>query len=288
MKIIAKETQTSHLFNYIISTVTPRPIALVSTVDSKGNVNLSPFSFFNAFSMDPPILIFSPSRRVRDNTTKHTLQNVLEHPECVIHLVNHKIVEQMSLSSTEYDKGVNEFIKAGFTPIACDQVLPPRIQEAPVAFECKVNEVKSLGDRGGAGNLVICEVIAIHIDDAILDENQNVDTLQLDIVSRLGGNWYSRTVPEALFEIPKPIHSKGIGIDQLPESIRNSKVLSGNDLARLGNVSQLPSKESVLADTNLQFSKDVSQVHQQAKRLLQSNETNAALRLLLYNEYYKD
>ncbi len=283
MKITAKEHGVADIFKYIISTVTPRPIALVSTTNSNGDVNLSPFSFFNAFSANPPILIFSPSRRVRDNTTKHTLENVIEHPECVIHLVNFDIVEQMSLSSTEYDKGVNEFKKAGFTALKSDLVSAPRIKEAPVAFECKVIEVKALGDQGGAGNLVICEVLTIHIDDTILDQQGNVDSLKLDIVSRLGGNWYSRTVPEALFEISKPLQSKGIGIDQLPEAIRKSTILTGNDLARLGNVEKLPSKEEITLLEGIAIIKNTDELHKQAKELLLLDKTQKALELLLYN-----
>lgn len=286
MKINTKTATTAQIHKYLLSSVTPRPIALVSTIDKNGNVNLSPFSFFNVFSANPPIAIFSPARRVRNNTTKHTLENVLEHRECVIHLVSYNIVEQMSLSSTEYDKGVNEFLKAGFTQKASDLVLPPRVLEAPVAFECKVLEVKSLGEKGGAGNLVICEILQIHIDDTILDITGNIDTLKIDLVSRYGGNWYGRTVPEALFEIPKPIHSKGIGFDQLPEHIRNSSILTGNNLARLANVEKLPTKDEVTAflENHPHLSSiNPIKIHKLAKDLIKENKIEQALYTLLIN-----
>ncbi|MFC5192011.1 flavin reductase family protein [Algoriphagus aquatilis] len=244
--IYPKDLSVPELQAILQGAVAPRPIAFASTIDKEGNVNLSPFSFFNLFSANPPILVFSPSRRVRDNTTKHTLDNVHEVPEVVIHIVGFELVEQMSLASTEYPKGVNEFEKAGLTGLASDLVSPPRVKEAPVAFECKVNEVKSLGDGGGAGNLVICEVIKIHLSEWILDSKGVIDPYKLDPVARLGGNWYSKITPDSLFQIPKPLTTLGIGVDQIPEEIRNSPVLTGNNLGRLGNVEQLPSKEEVL------------------------------------------
>ena len=225
--------------------VGPRPIALVSSVNRSGQVNLSPFSFFNLFSSNPPILVFSPARRVRDNSTKDTLNNVLEVPEVVIHAVSHAMVEQTSLSSTEYERGVNEFVKAGFTQVASSQVAPPRVAEAPVALECRVNEVVALGDGPGAGNLVICEVLAIHIDSAVLDEDGRLDQDRLDLVGRLGGDWYVRAHGDALFEVEKPLATKGIGVDALPRSVRLSTVLTGNDLGKLGNVELLPLQSEV-------------------------------------------
>jgi flavin reductase (DIM6/NTAB) family NADH-FMN oxidoreductase RutF len=228
------------LHGILLGAVTPRPIALASTVDVSGNVNLSPFSFFNCFGSNPPLLIFSPNRRVRDNTTKHTYENVLEVPEVVIHIVNHDMVQQVSLASTEYDKGVNEFAKAGFTEVPSIRVTPPRVKEAPVAMECKVRQVISTGDEGGAANLVLCEVVLMHISDDILDEAGKIDPVKLDAVARLGGDWYARIGRESLFTVPKPLEKKGIGIDQLPDEIRQSTVLTGNDLAQLANVEAIP------------------------------------------------
>lgn len=220
--------------------IAPRPIALASTVDTGGDYNLSPFSFFNMFSTVPPILIFSPSRRVRDNTTKHTLENILEVPEVVIGTVNYSIVQQTSLASTEYDRGISEFDKAGFTMLDADLVRPKLIAECPVNFECSVNEVKSLGSEGGAGNLVICEVKKIHIRTEYLNESGQLDQGKLDLVARLGGNYYSRNNQSSLFTVPKPLARKGIGIDQLPAEIRFSKIFTGNDLGMLANVETLP------------------------------------------------
>lgn len=240
MVIHPKEVPVGKMHSYLLGSVVPRPIALASTVDKEGMVNLSPFSFFNVFSAHPPILIFSPSRRGRDNTTKHTLDNVLEVPEVVINIVSYSIVQQTSLASTEYAKGVNEFVKAGLTPIASQQVRPPRVMESPVSFECKVKEVIPLGDQGGAGNLVICEVLLMHIKENILDEHGVVDPNKLDAVARLGGDYYCRVQGSSIFKVPKPLEKKGIGVDQLPEHIRTSKVLTGNDLAMLANVEKLP------------------------------------------------
>lgn len=273
--------------------IAPRPIAFVSTIDRDGNVNLSPFSFFNLFSTNPPILVFSPSRRVRDNTTKHTLENVKEVPEVVIHVVHYGMVEQMSLASTEYAKGVNEFEKAGFTAVPSQEVAPPRVKEAKVAFECKVNEVKPLGETGGAGNLVICEVLVAHVDEHILDEKGVIDPYKIDLVARMGGNWYSRSNGEALFEIPKPLRTLGIGIDQIPEEIRNSTVLTGNNLGRLGNVESLPTKEELelfgagreIQEMRIRFQNDqaswLDHLHQFAKEALEEGEVEKAWKILL-------
>lgn len=234
-----KDLSTGRLHGYLLGAVSPRPICFASTVDGDGQVNLSPYSFFNVFSAKPPIMIFSPARRVRDNTTKHTLENVLETKEVVINIVSHSMVQQMSLSSTEYDKGVNEFKKAGFTETPSDLVKPPRVAEAPVQFECKVKEVVALGTEGGAGNLVICEVVKLHLNQAILDTEDKIDPFKIDTVARMGGNWYSRA-KQGMFEVPKPLTTLGIGVDALPEAIRLSSILTGNDLGMLANVEELP------------------------------------------------
>lgn len=231
--------------NILQSAVGPRPIAFASTINAQGEVNLSPFSFFNVFSANPPVLIFSPARRVRDNTTKHTLENVQEVPEVVINVVNYSMVQQMSLSSTEYPKGVNEFEKSGFTEIPSETVRPPRVAESPVQFECEVQQIISMGDQGGAGNLIVCLVKRIHVSEFILNENKQIDQHKIDLVARLGGNFYCRASGDALFEVEKPLTTLGIGVDQIPQAIRLSPVLSGNHLGQLGNVEALPTKETI-------------------------------------------
>jgi flavin reductase (DIM6/NTAB) family NADH-FMN oxidoreductase RutF len=288
-----KDLATSELHALLQGAVTPRPIAFVSSISGAGEVNLSPFSFFNLFSANPPILVFSPSRRVRDNTTKHTLDNVLEVPEVVIHVVGHDLVEQMSLASTEYPKGVNEFVKAGLTAVPSNHVAPPRVKEAPVAFECKVLQVLPLGDQGGAGNLVICEVIQIHLDEAILDTSGAIAPLKLDPVARLGGNWYTKVTADSLFQIPKPLTTLGIGVDQIPEEIRTSTVLSGNNLGRLANVECLPSSEELalfsaredLEDIRRRFRLDaeswIDHLHRWAKEELEAGNVDLAWKILL-------
>jgi len=291
--IYPKDLPVPEFHALLQGSVAPRPIAFASTIDSEGNVNLSPFSFFNLFSTNPPIVVFSPSRRVRDNTTKHTLENIHEVPEVVIHVVHYGMVEQMSLASTEYPKGVDEFVKAGFTAVASSQIRPPRIKEARVSMECKVNEVKSLGDTGGAGNLVICEVLCIHVDEDILDEKSIIDPNKLDLVARLGGNWYSRTNGSCLFEIPKPLRTLGIGVDQIPEEIRNSAILTGNNLGRLGNVESLPSEEEIekfgekpeIQEMRVRFQNDpaswVDHLHLLAKETLEEGDVEKAWLILL-------
>lgn len=273
-----KEVSVPKMHGYLLGAVVPRPIAFASTVDKEGNINLSPFSFFNIFSANPPILVFSPSRRGRDNTTKHTYENVLEVPEVVINIVNYNIVQQASLSSTEYDKGVNEFIKSGLTPVASERIKPPRVGESPVSFECKVNEVISLGSNGGAGNLVICEVLLAHIKQEVLDEEGRIDPVKLDAVARMGGNYYCRAQGDAIFTVPKPLTTKGIGVDQIPMAIRNSKVLTGNDLGILGNVERLPAKGSL--DEVIEYA-GTNAVHTQAQKLLNEGKVESAWRLLL-------
>ncbi|WP_437369835.1 flavin reductase family protein [Maribacter litoralis] len=275
------------LHGYLLSAVAPRPICFASTVDKEGNVNLSPFSYFNLFSVNPPIMIFSPSRRGRDNTTKHTLENVLEVKETVINIVNYDMVEQMSLSSTEYGDGVNEFVKAGLTQVPSDKVNPPRVGEAPVAFECVVDQVIALGDGPGAGNLVLAKVVQIHVKKAFLDAEGKLDTPKLDLVARMGGNWYCRANGDALFEIPKPIRTKGIGVDMLPEAVRNSTVLTGNNLGRLGNLEQLPTKEAIAiiaenaeVKSILNRGEDSTALHKLAQQWLAEGKTEDALALL--------
>ena len=233
------------LQNYLQYAIAPRPICFASTIDVAGNINLSPFSFFNLFSANPPVCIFSPARRVRDNTTKHTLQNVLEVKECVINIVDYAMVQQTSLASTEYGKGVNEFEKAGFTMLPSQLVKPPRVAEAPVQLECIVTQVIPLGDKNGAGNLVLAEIKLIHIKEEILDSDGKIDQAKIDLVARLGGDWYCRVTPENLFKVAKPLTILGIGVDALPASVRNSTVLTGNDLGMLGNIENLPTAEEI-------------------------------------------
>ncbi|GAA5038982.1 flavin reductase [Marivirga lumbricoides] len=243
-KIDPQSLKTPELHGILLGAVTPRPIAFASTTDKAGNVNLSPFSFFNVFGANPPILIFSPARRGRDNTTKHSYENLKEVDEVVVNIANYPMVEQMSLASTEYQKGVNEFIKAGFTEAKSEKVKPPRVAESPVAFECRVKQIIETGTEGGAGNLIICEVVYIHLDENILDDNGKIDPVKLDPIGRMGGNWYSRS-KQGLFEVEKPLSKLGVGVDAIPDSIRLSHVLTGNDLGKLGNVEKLPEHEEV-------------------------------------------
>jgi flavin reductase (DIM6/NTAB) family NADH-FMN oxidoreductase RutF len=240
-----KEVSVPKFHGYLLGAVTPRPIAFASTVDTQGNINLSPFSFFNCFGANPPILVFSPATRARDNTTKHTYENLLQVPEVVINVVNYNMVQQTSLASTEYPKGVNEFLKAGFTEAPSVMVKPPRVSESPVAMECKVLQIIKTGDQGGAGNLVICEVLLMHIREEILDSDGRIDPWKLDAVARLGGDYYSRVQGDSIFKVPKPLLTMGMGVDQIPESIRKSKILTGNDLGLLANVEQLPDQHAI-------------------------------------------
>ena len=287
-----KDLSTQELQALLQGAVAPRPIAFVSSINKVGALNLSPFSYFNLFSANPPILVFSPSRRVRNNTTKDTIDNVLEVPEVVIHVVGHDLVEQMSLASTEYAKGVNEFVKAGLTAVPSNLVAPPRVKEAPVAFECKVLQVVHLGDQGGAGNLVICEVLQINLDENILDTSGAIAPLKLNPVARLGGDWYTKITEDSLFQIPKPLTTLAIGVDQIPEEIRNSPVFSGNNLGRLGNVEQLPSPEEValfaaredLEDIRRRFRLDAESLtdhlHRWAKEELEAGNVDLAWKIL--------
>ena len=277
----------SQLQGYLQSAVAPRPIAFASTMDKNGKPNLSPFSFFNVFSSNPPILVFSPARRVRNNTTKHTLENCEATKQVVINVVNFDMVQQMSLSSTEYADGVNEFLKSGLTMLSSDIVKPHRVAESPVQFECKVNEIIILGSDGGAGNLIICEVLKIHISEKILDENGTIDQYKIDLVSRCGGNWYSRS-NQGLFEVEKPLATLGVGVDAIPNFIKQSHVFDGNDLGKLGNVEALPTEEEITIFVKQNFavkgvlsSDDEEKIHQKAKEYLNNNEILSAWKVLL-------
>jgi flavin reductase (DIM6/NTAB) family NADH-FMN oxidoreductase RutF len=277
----------AQLQGYLQSAVAPRPIAFASTVDKYGNPNLSPFSFFNVFSSNPPILVFSPARRVRNNTTKHTLENCQATKEVVINVVNYGIVQQASLSSTEYPDGVNEFLKSGLTMLPSDMVKPYRVAESPVQMECKVNEIIALGNQGGAGNLIICEVVKIHIHENILDDKNMIDQRKIDLVSRLGGNWYSRS-NQGLFEVEKPLTTLGIGVDEIPDFIKKSTVFDGNDFGKLGNIEALPTQEEITIFVKQNFavkgvlsSDDEMKIHQKAKEYLNNNDALSAWKVLL-------
>jgi flavin reductase (DIM6/NTAB) family NADH-FMN oxidoreductase RutF len=273
-----KELSVAKLHGYLLSAVAPRPIAFASTIDANGNPNLSPFSFFNVFSANPPILIFSPARRVKNNTTKHTLENVKQVKEVVINVVNFDIVQQASLSSTEYPEGINEFDKAGLTMLKSDIVKPFRVAESPVQFECKVNDIIALGNEGGAGNLVICEVVKLHISNDVLNDDNSINQEQLDLVARAGGSYYSR-VNKGFFEIPKPISTLGIGVDTMPEHVKNSMILTGNDLGVLGNVDALPTKEAIDAFVN-----DISERYPNIKAATHREKHKIAQNYLSYGD----
>ena len=282
-----KSIETAKLQGYLQSSVGPRPIAFASTMDAEGNPNVSPFSFFNVFSANPPILIFSPARRVRDNSIKHTLINAEATKEVVINVVNYDMVQQISLASTEYADGVDEFLKSGLTPIASEVVKPFRVKESPVQFECKVTQIIPLGTEGGAGNLVLCEVVRIHIDESVLDDNGAIDQYKIDLVSRLGGNWYSRS-NQGLFEVPKPLSTLGIGVDAIPNFVKESPVFNGNDLGMLGNVEALPTLEEVSIFVQQNFAvkgvlsaDDQQKVHLAAKKYLDDNDVLSAWKVLL-------
>jgi hypothetical protein len=287
ISIDPKDVSSAKLQGYLQSAVGPRPIAFASTIDKNGVPNLSPFSFFNIFSANPPILIFSPARRVRDNTIKHTLINAEATREVVINVVNFDIVQQTSLSSSEYPDGINEFVKAGFTAIPSETVKPYRVAQSPVQFECKVNEIISLGTQGGAGNLVICEILKMHISESVLDENGNIDPFKIDLVSRMGGNWYSRA-NQGLFEVAKPITTLGIGVDQIPNFVKESAIFDGNDLGKLGNIEALPTTEEINIFVKQNFavkgvlsSDDQLKQFKKAKEYLDQNDVDSAWKVLL-------
>lgn len=292
LSIDPKSLEIPKLHGYLLGAVGPRPIAFASTIDEDGNPNLAPFSFFNVFSANPPIMIFSPARSGRTNTTKDTYNNVKLVPEVVINVVTHDIVQQMSLASSPYESGVDEFIKSGFTKIDSETVKPFRVAESPVQFECKVNQVIELGDGGGAGNLVICEVTRIHIDEKVLDENDKIDQHKIDLVSRMGGNWYCRADEKSMFEITKPIVTKGIGFDHLPEDVLKSEILSANDLGQLAGIDELPNETDVndyklieLSDLFVELEDEQAklekELHKLAKELLEENKLEEAWKTLL-------
>jgi flavin reductase (DIM6/NTAB) family NADH-FMN oxidoreductase RutF len=290
-----KDLTVAKMHHYLLGAIGPRPIAFASTIDGDGQANLAPFSFFNVFSANPPILIFSPARSGRTNTTKDTYNNVKAHPEVVINVVNFDIVEQMSLASSPYPAGESEFVKSGLTPIASDLVKPFRVKESPVQFECKVNQVIELGTEGGAGNLIICEVVKFHIDESYLDENQLIDQQKIDLVARMGGNWYCRANEHAMFELEKPITTCGVGYDQLPQDFLQSDVLSKNLLARLAGIEEIPDETDVneyklmeLSDLFLSLDDQPKELelalHKRAKVLLEENKLKDAwLTLLSFN-----
>jgi flavin reductase (DIM6/NTAB) family NADH-FMN oxidoreductase RutF len=290
--------KTSELHQYMLGAVAPRPIAFASTIDRDGNPNLSPFSFFNAFGSNPPLLVFSPALRGRDGHTKHTLDNVREHAEVVINIVNYAMVQQMSLASTEYPKGVNEFTKSGFTELASEIVKPPRVKESPVQIECKVLQVIQTGELGGAANLVLCEILKMHISEDVLNEQGRIDPHKIDQVARMGGDWYTRA-SKGLFVVPKPLTTHGIGVDQIPEEIRLSTILTGNDLGLLGNTELLPNKSQIELYKNRidvqkffnELSTDAKNltnaIHLAAHQLLSENKTEEAWTLLL-SHHQKD
>ena len=293
LSLHVKDLTVFEIQSYLQHAIAPRPICFASTIDREGKVNLSPFSFFNLFSSNPPIVIFSPARRVRDNTTKHTLQNVEEVPEVVINMVTFDMVQQTSLSSCEFSKGTDEFIKAGFTKEASVIVKPPRVKESPVQLECKVIEIKPLGAQGGAGNLVIAEVLLMHISEVVLNKEGKIDQQKLDLVARLGGNWYSRANAQTIFEVEKPNTQLGIGVDVLPASIRQSNILTGNNLGQLGNVNELPFIDPSFNDDTL---KNIIQyysinpdemekeLHFYAKQLLAAGKVKEAWQVLLSSD----
>ena len=284
---------TLQIQSYLNHAVAPRPICFASTVDKDGNVNLSPFSFFNVFSVNPPTCVFSPSRRVRDNTTKHTLENIREVPECVINIVNYDIVQQTSLASVEYAKGINEFVKAGFTPVASQMVKPPRVAESYVQLECIVKDIYPLGEGAGAGNLIIAEVKIIHIHESVLNENGRIDQAKMDHVARLGEDFYCRITRDNLFRVAKPNVKIGLGIDLLPYNVRNSKILTGNNLGQLGNLESFPSDADIATYAQSPEIKDILdatigdsqtrdlQLHLKAKQLLAEERVMEAMMVLL-------
>lgn len=276
LSINPKEIEVPKLHHYLLGAVGPRPIAFASTVDENGNRNLSPFSFFNVFSANPPIMVFSPARSGRTGATKNTFDNVKATKEVVINIVNYNIVQQMSLSSSPYDAKIDEFEKSGLTPIPSETVKPARVKESPVQFECKVNEVIELGQNGGAGNLVICEVLKIHINENVLDEKGMIDQHKIDLVSRMGGNWYCRADKNSMFEIEKPITTIGIGVDQIPEDIRKSSILTGNDLGLLGSIEAFPTQEEIN-----NYNAPNGDKHQIAKELIANNKVMDAWKVLL-------
>jgi flavin reductase (DIM6/NTAB) family NADH-FMN oxidoreductase RutF len=281
MHIDPTKIPIAKLHHLMLGAIAPRPIAFASTLDKRGKPNLSPFSFFNAFGVNPTTLIFSPARRGRDNTTKHTYENVKKVPEVVINVVSREIVQQVNLASTEYAGGVNEFLKSGLTMIPSVKVKPFRVKESPVQFECKVREVIETGDQGGAANLVICEILMIHVDDNILDEKGVIDPNKIRLVGRMGGDHYCEAFGPAIFDVSKPLTTLGIGVDRLPDHIRLSNVLTGNDLGQLANIEELPD-DKLVEELNHEYeNKSEDFIHEMAKRLIAKGKAEEALAILM-------
>lgn len=279
LSISPNEIPVPQLHQYLLGAVGPRPICFASTIDAAGNHNLAPFSFFNVFSAKPPIAIFSPNISGKTGLAKDTHLNIKEVPECVINIVNYNMVQQMSLASSPYPKGISEFTKAGFTPIASELVKPMRVKESPVQLECKVFELKEIGNC----NLVMCEVVKIHIDESVLNEHGLIDQQKIDLVARMGGNWYCRAHGDALFEIEKPITTIGVGVDTIPANIKNSTILTGNNLGQLGNIEILPNKEEIENyNKTLTQTFSAEEKHQYAKTLLEMNKVKEAWCVLLH------
>lgn len=285
LTIDPQAVKTGDLHAHMLGAIAPRPIAFASTINNKGEDNLSPFSFFNAFGSNPPTLIFSPARRVRDNTIKHTLENIYENKEVVINVVDYKMVQQMSLSSCEYPQGVDEFIKAGFDKLPSQKIKPKRVAQSPVQMECVVEDVIETGDKGGAGNLIICRIVLMHIDENILGDDGRIDPHKIDLVGRMGGDWYARASGAAIFKVAKPNLKLGIGIDQLPEQIRHSNILTGNDLGMLANVEVIPNLEEVSKQIDEKIlslkGTDSAHNHQQAHQFLEAGNIAEAWYFLL-------
>jgi flavin reductase (DIM6/NTAB) family NADH-FMN oxidoreductase RutF len=287
-----KDIDTPLMHSYMLSTIAPRPIAFAATVDKAGNVNLSPFSFFNAFGSNPPLVVFSPARRVRDKSTKHTLDNVLEVPEATVNVVNYAMVQQASLASSEFPKGVNEFVKAGFTEEPSILIKPPRVKESPVQMECKVVDVIKTGNEGGAANLIVCHILLMHISEDVLTPDKKIDQNKIDLVARMGFDYYCRASGNALFEVPKPQHAPpAMGIDSLPESIRNSTIFTGNELGMLGNLPSAPTEEEVKQFHETEFykkevlpvvqKKSIDEIQLLAKKILAEKKVKEAWMILL-------
>ncbi|MAZ01439.1 MAG: flavin reductase [Flavobacteriales bacterium] len=299
VKINTQTSKTQEIQKILLGAVAPRPIALASTIDANGKPNLSPFSFFNVFSANPPIAIFSPARRIRDNTTKHTLENIKKTKEVVINVVTRDIVEKVSLSSCEYDKGVNEFLKAGLQAVKSETIKPFRVKESPISFECKVKEVISLGEKNGAGNLIICEIKMIHIKKDIINNEGDIDRKKINLVGRLNGNWYCETNFESLFEVAKPNKKLGIGVDNIPDEIKNNSLFDENDIGKLGNIDNLPTKEdvSLFLENNIEINQIIKEKYnhkkikiilfEKAKEFLQENEIKKAWNTLLIESLIK-
>lgn len=281
LTIHPKEIAHPKLHQYMLAAIAPRPIAFASTLDKDGNANLAPFSFFNAFGSNPPIVAFSPARSGRDNTTKNTLDNIEETKEVVINIVNYPLVYQMSLASCAYPKGINEFIKSGLTPLASEIVKPFRVKESPVQFECKVIDIEKTGTTGGAGNIIICEILLIHVNENVLNEDGHIDPYKMDLVARMGGDYYCRVIPDSIFKLPQPKTEIGIGVDALPAHIRNSKILTGNNLGQLGVFTKFPEEEEIASIMqDLQFNSP-EELHQFAKSKLDAGEAWDAFKILM-------